>query len=638
MARIGLAPYKINASFTEVSPGVYQGDYDYGKASTTSTTPTATTTSTPSQLTSPQQTQLAAIGSKIATSTPSTSVSTPSTSSVAAATGSAAVKAATLATQMRGINNASDLSTFWSQVQYANQRGEITSSQYNQLKSEYLSLRTTLAQKAANNAAYIKNSVSSATTVSQLQSIKSGLESAYANKSIIKSDYVAIGHSIDDKIALLQQKEKTSTSTSKLQAPAIYNDILDKMNAFYNAKSLSGLQGLITEINSHKANGVLSDYQASSLLNQVQAKITSLKSGDTAIYNQLVQLIQNATTIAALASALTQVNSQHTAGNINDTQLKQLQNLYTAKYKELQTKSKEADDAASQLQRFQSFVSALQQATSLTQLESVKAQIESARSGGLISSSQYAQLLSLYMNMQSQLEKQKQVASRFNEFYAIIQNATSTSALTYLPSQLQSAVSEGTLSTNEYTSLTSLLQQKIAKLQQQEEEEAAPTVEVDLPTATDIYSAPDLQVLSNYESQLNRAVKLGAIEQTQYIILANAISTRRTQLLQEQQAETTSTPAAAAPSQTIVTIAPQSPAPYYQQPTAPTIVQTAPSVITAPSPAPIIYSPPSQVVSPVESGAPAAAPDWSFMTPDEGPPLPRSLGIRWPWYKKPVAA
>lgn len=628
MARIGSAPYKINPSFTEVRPGVWQGDYDYGKTSApaASTATSTATTTAPRQLTSPQQTQLAAVASALK---PVTSVAPPTQTPATTPTTSVYGRQLTssLNNRLQSANTVTELNAVLNEIHSANQQRQFSSTEYESLLALYRTRQTALAATAANSYEWIKAQIPNIKTESEANKFLAAAKAASDKGTISYSQYRNIETLVNAKIRNL-----------KLQAPNIYNDILDKMNAFAAAKSLSGLQGLITEVNSHKAKGVLSDYQASSLIRQIQEKITSLKIGDPAIFNKLVQLIQNAKSITALASILNQINAQYSAGNINDSQLKQLQSLYTAKYKELQTQSKEADDLASQQQRFESFLRSLQQATNLTQLASIKAQIESARSGGLISSSQYAQLLSLYTSMQSQLEQQKQAASRFNEFYAIIQNATSTSALTYLPSQLQAAVSEGTLSTNEYTSLISLLQQKIAQLQQKEEEEEPPTVEVDLPTATQIYSAPDLQVLSNYESQIDRAVRLSAIDQTKYIVLANAISSRRSQLLQEQRAETTPTPAAAAPSQTIVTIAPQAPLPSYQQPTAPTIVQTAPSVISAPSPAPIIYSPPSQGVSPVGSGAPAAAPDWSFMTPAEGPPLPRSLGIRWPWYTQPEAA
>lgn len=622
MARIGSAPYKINASFTEVSPGVWQGDYDYGKTSTPAASTTATaapaTTSVPSQL-SPYEQDVIAHGSGMV---PSSSSSTPPSSS----------NYSSYLSQLNAAQTVDQLNNVLFQIQYSYQRKEISDSQWQTLRSTYQSRQTSLAATAATRYENLKSSVANATSESQANSILATAKTMSDQGLIAYSQYRNIQTLVSGRIAAL----KTQQTTTKGAAPDIYNQVLDKMNAFVNAKSLSGLQGLITEVNIHKSRGVLSEYQASSLINQIQSKISSLKIGDTAIFNQLVQLIKNTTSITALASALTQVNSQYTAGNIDDNQLKQLQELYTAKYKELQTKVKEGDDLESQMQRFQSFVSALQQVTSLTQLESIKAQIEASRTSGGISSSQYSQLLSLYTSIQSQLEKQKQTASRFKEFYAIIQNATSVSSLSYLPSQMQMSVQEGTLSANEYTSLSSLLQQKISQLQQQEAE-TTPTIQVELPTATQIYSAPDLQVLSNYESQLDRAVKLNAIDQTQYIILSNAISMRRSQLFQDQQAETTPMPAAATPSQTIVTIAPQAPAPSYQQPSVPTIVQTAPSVISAPSPAPIIYSPPSQVVSPIGSGQPAQAPDWSFMTPDEGPPLPRSLGIRWPWYKKPVA-
>lgn len=159
----------------------------------------------------------------------------------------------------------------------------------------------------------------------------------------------------------------------------------------------------------------------------------------------------------------------------------------------------------------------------------------------------------------------------------------------------------------------------------------------DLPTVAQILGAGDLQVLNNYESLLNRYLSTEQITREQYIPLNNAISLRRDQLLQQQIEDEDddddygAVPVAQPAAPTIITVT--QPAPVQQMPTVPTIISTPPMSISQPSP--VIITQPAPISQAPVQAAPAPAPstDWAFNTPAEGPPLPKSLGLRWPWVK-----
>lgn len=589
MARIGLAPYKVNASFTEIRPGVWQGDYDYGK---TTSTPTTTTPKVSSPVVTQPTTTVpkTVVGSDGLTDyeravikagsgiVPSTQ---PSTSGLNL--GTTAAKYSSLMNQLNSITNVSDLTNLWSQINYAQQRGEITSAQRQQLYSMYEPKRVQLAQKALNNANTLQQQLYAATTVAEAERVRTMINSAYSQKGIIQSKYVELNHLVDARVDALKVKETAASKSSAnaLQAPVRYNELLDKMNKFYEMKSVTGLKSMINEINFFQNNGTLSASQASSLMNKLQTMITGL---DTSASGPDAKILYD-----------------------------QFKNWFN-----------EIDFNGDPR-------------TALSQLESWKSRLDMNQNS---LGSYYGTLLNLYnsykLNLDSKLEQQSSTTlqSKFDQIWSVIQNATSLNGLAPVPGMIAASG----LSIPQQQQLYTYLEQRKLFFSTETMADTGGTeitIPLDVPTVSEIMSASSQSVLDAYQSKIARYYTDGKLPASQFQVLSSAISVRESQLDQASAATQLPSyptyPTQPEPSRDISVVV-AAPASLPQAPVSAPVIVSQPS---APS-SPIIISqqPPSYYPSqgsgvPVTQ-QPSQGGGFDLAAPNEGPPLPKSWGIRWP--------
>lgn len=425
--------------------------------------------------------------------------------------------------------------------------------------------------------------------------------------------------------------------------------------AVTSAKDLASLTTIATNASYlYKKNGITQD-QYQYLVNlvgvrrqqvqQIESAAVKAQEEATRLFNSFKSQIESATSAASLQNIVSSITANKS--KLSSTQYGELASLAQQKMNSLQATTGAAD-------KLSSLVQEMQAATSVASLKAIYERAMNVANSQGFSASQKSTLNTYYTNKLGQL--QQTTASRYSEFAAEIARMTTSdnTAWSNLFTRMTTAANSGQLTSTEMQTLNTLAQQKRSALiatdiaaQQAEQlpevtvpEVTVPEVTVpttvpsDLPTMTQILSAPDTTVLSNYERLLQNYLNTEQITREQYIPLNNAVSIRRDQLLAIQQAaaitEADEDEDEEPMAPTIINIT--QPAPVATTPTAPTII-TTPS-----APSPIIVTQPSAPAAPAQPAAPAPAPvDWSFMTPGEGPPLPKSLGIRWPWFKPEAA-
>jgi hypothetical protein len=204
--------------------------------------------------------------------------------------------------------------------------------------------------------------------------------------------------------------------------------------------------------------------------------------------------------------------------------------------------------------------------------------------------SYYTKLENQYQSYSRTLDSRIQaltVPNQFNELAAMIQSATTLNELASIPGRISSAAQSGALTSNEASQLMAMLESRKGYV------DSLKPAEVETPELPETPSLPVTPSIPSYPT---------------YDDDDDDTEDQRSQPI------------------SIVIAAP------VQQPATPT---TSPVIVTSPGGyggggTTIITQPAYREALPI---ATAPSVDNSLMSPAEGPPLPRSFGIKWPWVK-----